>query len=117
MGYESNVIIARKYHKRQDNVLDIVAELALCGMCGEFLDLFDREWKTGYYDLVSGMTITQDRYDKPITYATFNKVYKWCLDNAHKENYRRLDILLGILNSVRENWYDYGEFVILHYGY
>ena len=52
MGYESKVIIARRYDKtKQDNVLDIVAELELSKMGGDFLNLFTNEWATGYQTL------------------------------------------------------------------
>ena len=120
MGYESRVIIARKYSAKQDSCIDIVAELNLCKMDGDFLDLFDKEWKTGYYETSAEKTIVTDKYDKVVTYAPFNKVYKWCLDNANGKDghrYRRLDVLIGVLNAVRLGWHDYKDFVIIHYGY
>lgn len=118
MGYESRVVIAKRYNtKKQDNILDTVAELELSGMGVDFLNLFNKEWKTGYYDMVSNQTIVTDKYGKTVTYTTFNTVYKWCLDNAGKEKYRRLDMLLAVLNVVRTGWYDYKDFIIIHYGY
>ena len=118
MGYESRVVIAKRYNtKKQDKILDTVAELELRGMGVDFLNLFDKEWKTGYYDMVSNQTVLTDKYGKTVTYATFNTVYKWCLDNAYKEKYRRLDMLLAVLNVVRAGWYDYKDFIVIHYGY
>lgn len=118
MGYESKVIIARRYNtKKQDSCLDIVAELELSCMEGSFLDLFEKEWKTGYYEMTAGKTIVTDKYGKVVTYAPFNKVYKYCLDNAGKQHYRRLNLLLAVLNEVRQGWYDYNNFIVIHYGY
>ena len=118
MGYESKVIIARRYDKtKQDNVLDIVAELELSKMGGDFLNLFTNEWATGYYDTVSGDTVIKDKYGDTVKYATFNAVYKWCLDNAYKDKYRRQDMLLAVLNVIRTGWHDYNDFIIIHYGY
>ena len=119
MGYESRVVIAKRYNtKKQDNCVDIVAELNLCKMEGSFLDLFDREWKTGYYETSAEKTIVKDKYDKVVTYAPFNKVYKYCLNNAGRQSYRRLDLLLAVLNTIRVGWAGLeNEFIVIHYGY
>lgn len=119
MGYESRVIIARRYNtKKQDNILDILAELPLSKMGGDFRDLFANEWKTGYYHLPSGQTIIKDKYDRTVTYAPFRKVHKWCVENANEQRYRRLDLLLAVLDSIQRGWnYDLGEIIVIHYGY
>lgn len=118
MGYESRVIIARKNALFKGFAEDI-AELNLCGMEGDFIDLFDKEYTGRFYDFYAGDTeVKEDRYGKPLTYATFNKVYKYCLNNAHEQNYRRLDMLLAVLNTIRTGWADEcNEFIIIHYGY
>ena len=118
MGYEERVVIARRYGKKQENVMDILAELNLCGMPNGFRDLFTSEWKTGYYDSTSGMTVIKDKYDKTVTYTTFRKVHKWCIEKANLEHYRRLDLLLSVLDSIQRGWYyDLGDIIIIHYGY
>ena len=118
MGYESKVIIARKFNREQNDVLDILAELELSGMPVGFLNLFVTEWKTGYYDTASNTTIVKDKYGATVKYATFNKVYKWCLNNALLERYRRVDLLTAVLNSIRIGWADdIGQIIVIHYGY
>ena len=118
MGYESRVVIARLYSKKQDNVMDILAELPLSSMGGDFTNIFTSEWKAGYYDKVSGNTIIKDKYDKVITYTSFRRVYKWCIDNANVERYRRLDLLLAVLQSIERGWHDeIGDLIVIHYGY
>lgn len=119
MGYESRVIIAKKNTRFKDFAEDI-AELNLCGMEGNFLDLFDKEYTGNFYDFYArnDERVVEDRYGKPLKYATFNKVYKYCLDNAHTSHYRRLDMLLAVLNTIRTGWADEcNDFIIIHYGY
>lgn len=118
MGYESRVIIARKSSIFKEHAENI-AELNLCKVDGEFLDLFSKEYKREFYDFYgSDDRVVKDRYGDPLRYATFNAVYKWLLDNVGKANYRRYDMLLGILTAIRTGWADdLNEFVIIHYGY
>lgn len=116
MGYESRVIIGRKLSK---DYVEKIAELNLSKMDGDFLNLFDKEYTGHFYDFYTGDTeVKEDRYGKPLTCATFSKVYKYCLDNAREQNYRRLDMLLAVLNTIRTGWADEcNEFIIIHYGY
>ena len=83
-----------------------------------FSIVFSNSYVTGYYDNVSGQTIVTDKYGKVVTYAPFRKVYKWCLDNANVVRYRRLDLLLTVLQSIERGWYDdIGNIIVIHYGY
>ena len=117
MGYESRIIIARKGCIK--GYVETIAEFNLCKVEGEFLNLFDKEYKLDFYDFYEGNNpIKEDRYGDPLKYATFNKVYKWLLDNVRKANYRRYDLLLGAMNAVREGWVgEINDFIIIHYGY
>ena len=115
MGYESRVIIGRKL---AEDCVEKIAELNLSKMDGDFLNLFDVEYEVAFYDFYDGDNrVEKDRYGKPLTYAPFNKVYKYCLDTVQRDNYRRLQMLLAVLNVVRQCWHDYENFVIIHYGY
>ena len=119
MGYESRVIIAKKSSVMSGYAEDI-AELNLCKVSGEFLALFTSEYKGNFYDFYgSDARVTEDKYGKPLTYTTFRKVHKWLLDNIQKEeHYRRYDMLLALMNSIRTGWADeVGDFIIIHYGY
>lgn len=121
MGYESRVIIARK-SSISPKWAETIAEFNLCKVDGEFLNLFDKEYKGefyDFYDLYEGNTlIKEDRYGNPLKYTTFNKVYKWLLDNVRNANYRRYDLLLGAMNAVRTGWTgEINEFILIHYGY
>ena len=118
MGYESRVIIARK-SSISPKWAETIAEFNLCKVDGEFLDLFDKEYKGDFYDFYEGNTpIKEDRYGDPLKYATFNKVYKWLLDNVRDKNFRRYDLLLGAMNVVRTGWVGMtNEFILIHYGY
>lgn len=118
MGYESRVIIARRYNSDPDWA-EVIAELKLSKMAGGFLSLFKNEYTGVYYDFYDGETrIKEDKYGDKLTYATFNDVYEWCVKNARAINYRRLDMLLAVLDSVRTGWVDeLDEFIVIHYGY
>ena len=118
MGYESRIIIARK-SSISPKWAETIAEFNMCKADGDFVNLFDKEYKGEFYDFYEGNTpITEDRYGDPLKYATFNKVYKWLLDNVNKTHYRRYDLLLGALNMVRTGWAgDEKEFILIHYGY
>lgn len=118
MGYESRVIIARK-SKFIKGYAENIAELNLSKVDGDLLNLFDKEYKGEFYDFYGSDTrVTEDRYGDKLKYAPFSKVYKYCLDNASKQNYRRLDLLLAVLNAVRQGWAgEYNDFIVIHYGY
>lgn len=118
MGYESRVIIARKLSVGS-GFAENIAEFNLCKVNGEFLDLFDKEYKGKFYDFYEGNTpIKEDKYGDALKYTTFNKAYKWLLDNARKENYRRYDVLLGAMNAIRAGWVgEIKDFILIHYGY
>lgn len=117
MGYESRVIIARKGCLK--GFAENIAEFNLCKVDGEFLNLFDKEYKGEFYDFYEGNTpIKEDRYGDPLKYATFGRVYQWLLDNVRRQNYRRYDLLLGAMNAVRVGWEDAEkDFIVIHYGY
>lgn len=117
MGYESRVIIARKGCIK--GYAEVLAEFNMCGVHGEFLNLFDKEYKGDFYDFYEGNTpIKEDRYGNPLKYTTFNKVYKWLLDNVRDKGYRRYDLLLGVMNMVRTGWTGViNDIIIIHYGY
>ena len=118
MGYESRVIIARKSNIK--GYVEVIAELNLCGMEGGFLGLFDKEYKGELYDFYArnDTEVKEDCYGKPLTYATFNSVYKYCLNYVGIQNYRRLDMLFAVLTAVRTGWADeYNDFIVIHYGY
>lgn len=118
MGYESRVIIARR-GEIIPNYAEPIAEFNLCKIDGDFLDLFDEEYKGDFYDFYEGNTpIKEDRYGDPLKYATFGRVYQWLLDNVRDKNFRRYDLLLGAMNVVRTCWEDTEkDFIIIHYGY
>ena len=119
MGYESRVIIAKK-NARFKGFAEVIAELNLCGMEEGFLNLFDKEYTGDFYDFYArnDERVVEDRYGKPLTYATFNRVYKYCLNYVGRQNYRRLDMLFAVLNTVRTDWADeYNDFIVIHYGY
>lgn len=120
MGYESRVIIARK-NSISPKFIDVVAELNMSGVTDGFLNLFKDEYTGLFFDFYArgeDRQIKVDKYDKPLTYAPFDKVYKWLLDNVLEEHYRRYDMLLAVLNTVRTGWATQeNEFIVIHYGY
>ena len=118
MGYETRVIIARKSSVFKE-CAETIAELNLSKVDGGFLDLFDKEYKREFYDFYGhDDRVVEDRYGDKLKYATFNTVYKWLLDNVGRANYRRYNMLLGLLTAIRTGWAgETNEFVIIHYGY
>lgn len=118
MGYESRVIIARK-NTMFKGFVEVIAELNLCGVDDGLLQLFDRDFKGHFYDFYGcDDEVKEDKYGKPLTYTTFNRAYKYCLNSVQEQNYRRLKLLLAVLNEVRTGWADeYNDFIIIHYGY
>ena len=118
MGYESRVIIVRK-NSMFKGYGEVIAELNLCKVDDTFLNLFTSEYKGHFYDFYGcDAEVKTDKYDKPLTYTSFAKVYRWLLDNVQTARYRRYDMLLALLQTIRTGWADEtGEFIILHYGY
>ena len=117
MGYESKVIIARKYGTKKYACTEIIAQINLCGMPNGFDELFTKEYPNGYYVLETAEKITTDKYDAPVTYAKLDTVLKWALDNALEARYRRMDLLIATLTSVRQGWGNDKDLIVIHYGY
>ena len=117
MGYESRVIIARRF-SGSEYAEDIV-EMKLGKVSDGFLQLFKEEYDGRFFDFYGcDAQITQDKYGKPLTYAPFDKVYEWLVKNVHEANYRRYNMLFALMREVRSGWAgDTEDFVLIHYGY
>ena len=117
MGYEHKVFIARKYGNKKGFHPEVIAELNLCGMPFDFMDVFDKTWEYGIWQRESQEAIYHDMYDAPLMYAKLDKVLRWALDNARKAQYRRLDMLIATLTAVRQGWGNDKDLIVIHYGY
>ena len=121
MGYESRVIIARRFEVGNSyRCTEILAELKLSKMGDGFFQLFDKyidfEFYAPYVD--GDIEVRTDKYGDRLRYASFKDVYKWCLANKYRDNYRRMDMLIALMQSIECGWYDeIDEFIVIHYGY
>ena len=117
MGYESRVIIARRFSGSE--YAEDIAEMKLGKVSDGFLQLFRVEYDGKFFDFYGcDAQITQDKYGKPLTYASFDRVYEWLVMNVQEANYRRYNMLLALMQEVRNGWAgDTEDFVLIHYGY
>ena len=66
-----------------------------------------------YPIVVDGETTFSDKYDEPMKYANVKTVINYL--EQIPDNYRRIPILLGILQNIDESKWD--NIQIVHYGY
>ncbi len=118
MSYESRIfIINRTEHINSNGTIWIHAEkivdLKMCQMDSDmnFRNIFTQN--IDYPIVVDGETTFSDKYGEPMKYSNVKTVINYL--EQIPDNYRRISILLGILQNIDESKWD--NIQIVHYGY
>lgn len=133
MGYESRLYIVQKGHKTIEfngKVVDrgemfgekklyfaeIIATFNMC-KCYPVSDIMRNYPHTDSYIIENDEEITKDCYDKALTEIPIEKAIK-IIENAMKDDdYRRYAPCLAFLKTMYDNKNNWGDIVVLHYGY
>lgn len=121
MGYESRVFVVNRSEFERGNDMHFVfaekiADIKMSGMYDGFTDLFDKKVDYELYIDNEDEPTQTDKYGDVMTYTDCKTVIDY-LEKliANGENYRRLNLLLGLLKSIDES--QWNEIQIVHYGY
>ena len=121
MGYESKLIIVRKYSSLDTNSFgETIAEINLSGMPNEFFPInqtFENEIEEPVFVGlgINGMEISEDCYGKKLRYTSVEKLLKVLYTCEAKEHYRRTEMAINFLKSFLSK--DWDDVVVVHYGY
>ena len=120
MGYESRLFIANaskvSYDTDAPKQAETIAVYDCCVMSPVFVKRFDKPVDFTLYGCESGR-ITEDKYGKPLMYATLDETIA-CLERyASEQHYRRVAPILGLLKAFKENEKEWDNIVVVHYGY
>ena len=121
MGYESRVfVVDRNEIKHNDGTAYVyaekIADIKMSCMHNGFTNLFNKKVDYELY-IDNGDESTQtDKYGEVMSYTDCKTVIDY-LEKlmADGENYRRLNLLLGLLKGIDES--QWSEIQIVHYGY
>jgi len=120
MGYESKLIVVKKFEFDASSLGETIAELNLSGMPNEFFPIaehFENEIEKPVFvgHGINGMEISEDCYGKILRYTSVEKVLKVLYACEAKEHYRRTEMAINFLKSFLSK--EWGEIVVVHYGY
>lgn len=121
MGYESRIFIVERHeHKMPSGANWVFAEkIAVINMCkmgydNGFHELFSTP--IDYKIFIDGDTETDtDCYGEHMKYAKPDDVIRWLKRAIKKDGYRRMPVLLGLLNGFKEG--QWADLQVVHYGY
>lgn len=121
MGYESRVLIVNRCEiETKDGKSYVwgekIADIKMCKMYDGFTNLFDKKIDYGLYIDNADETTQTDKYGDVMTYTDCKTVIEYLQNLIDEgEDYRRLTILLGLLNGINEAQWD--DIQVVHYGY
>ena len=125
MGYESKYFIVEKSSLPPDAdngkiYAQFVAEFDMC-KCYGLLDKIRRYPKTScyFFDIDGDTKILFDKYDDELTEIPIEDMMNFVWEEIKGEygNYRRLKPFYHLLKAIIENRKEWGDIVVLHYGY
>ena len=121
MGYESRVFVVNRNEINRGIdapyvFAEKIADIKMSCMWHGFRELFNKKIDYELYIDNENEATQTDKYGDAMTYTNCQTVIDY-LEKliANGENYRRLSLLLGILNGIDESQWD--EIQIVHYGY
>ena len=122
MGYESKIYIAERGSSKDDDGRTYARVIAMFNMCkiGSIVNVFKSKTDCYFYADDGDTKVLEDQNGEALTEATIEDVV-CALEEAVKngEEYRRIFPLLSTLKTIHEQQMsgEWGEIVIIHYGY
>lgn len=124
MGYESKIYIVEKRNWQNESGKTYARIIAMFDLCKYYplSDVLRYKPKTScfFYADDCNTEVTKDMYGEDLTETTVQTVINVLNKMVEKgEDYRRIFPLLSTLNTIDEQQKngDWGEIVVLHYGY
>lgn len=125
MGYDSRVYIVKKTGLFPENGKTYAQTLSVIemGVAPEMCSIFKDETDCYIYSGDDESMIFYDCYEKPLTECSIPKVLDFLeRDEIKAENYRRYNMLRGLLKSIQDDindglWGDTEMISVLHYGH
>ena len=133
MGYESRIFVVDRHERGDWRFGDEIARFELCKMGYEFVngkmfrDIFDKPID---FDLYNTGNVAEDNEDEDNSrldlygeycrYTDIDTVIKWLEGRKNSpdyEPYRRLELFLDSLYTIKKHESDYGNIVLVHYGH
>ena len=118
MGYESKLVVVQKWSFQDtDSLGETIAELNLSKMGNDFFPInetFENEMN-GKYIYLDGEEVTEDKYGDKLRYTSVEKLLKVLYKCESNEHYRRTELAINTLKTFLSK--DWGEIVVVHYGY
>jgi hypothetical protein len=123
MGYESKIYIVKKHQPtiliRNDGKVwgDVIATVDLC-KCYPLASELRYRKATECYIYEGDEEITEDKYGQPLTETPLDEFIDIMREvRSEVDGYRRFEVLYSLVKSIKFEFEDYDEIVILHYGY
>ena len=121
MGYESRVFVVNRNEVKHNNgtsyvYAEKIADIKMCCMTNGFTNLFNKKVDYELFVDNADESTQTDKYGNVMTYTDCKTVINFLEKLIEDgENYRRLNLLLGLLKGIDEN--QWNDIQVVHYGY
>lgn len=122
MGYESKLVVVKKWNFESYSFGETIAELNLSGMPNSFFPInetFENELEEGkkiYMNDGEVSEVDEDKYGERLRYTTPEKLIQVLHKCEGEEHYRRTEMAINLLRSFVRNP-DWDDIFVFHYGY
>lgn len=120
MGYESRLYVVEKsscvgLDEDGKRYGEIIAMIDMCKLGNGFCKVLNEYPATDCYIYIDGERTVEDKYGDPLVEMPLEDVIAIFEECSQEENYRRYAPAIGLLGGFNPN--EWGELVVLHYGY
>ena len=116
MGYESKLVVVRKWEIDASSFGETIAELNLCKMPNSFFPIEETfECEVDKPILLGHEEVSEDCYCEALRYTSVEKLLKILYKCENEEHYRRTEMAINLLKSFTTS--DWDNIVVVHYGY
>ena len=119
MGYESKLYVVEKSPRglNEDGMRygQIIAMIDMCKLGSDFIDMLSNYPPTDCYIYIEDEETVEDKYGDPLIEIPVQDMINILDELSQKEDYRRFAPAIGLLGGFNSK--DWGDLVVLHYGY
>lgn len=116
MGYESKLVVVRKWEIDASSFGETIAELNLCKMPHSFFPINETfECEVDKPIFLGHEEVSKDCYCETLRYTSVEKLLKILYKCENEEHYRRTEMAINFLKSFTTS--DWDNIVVVHYGY